>query len=80
MEQRKRKELSIKKKGLTTEKTFAIWIIGLFIGFVWATFFKDAPFDALATALTGGLLGITGKRLFMRHRRFNEQDMEVHED
>lgn len=66
------------KKGLTTEKTFALWIIGLFIGFVWSTFFKDAPFDAFATALTGGLWGIGAKRLFMRHNKFNGQ--EIHED
>jgi len=46
------------KKGLTTEKSFALWIIGLFIGFVWATFFKNAPFDAFAYALTGGLTAI----------------------
>ena len=59
------------KKGLTTEKTFAIWIIGLFIGFVWATFFPNAPFEAFSAALTGGLLGVTGKRLFMKHKKFN---------
>jgi len=59
------------KKGLTTEKTFAIWIIGLFIGFVWATFFKDAPFEAFSAALTGGLLGVTAKRTVMRHNKFN---------
>ena len=59
------------KKGLTTEKTFAMWIVGLFIGFVWATFKPDAPFEAFSAALTGGLLGVTGKRLFMKHKKFN---------
>ena len=60
-----------KRKGLTTEKTFAIWIIGLFVGFVWATFFENAPFDAFAAALTGGLLGVTAKRTIIKHNKFN---------
>jgi len=68
------------KKGLTTEKTFALWIIGLFMGFVWATFFKDAPFDAFAYALTGGLTAVVGKRLFMKHRRFNNENREDYEE
>ena len=61
----------IKKKGLTTEKTFAIWILGLYIGFIWATFFPDAPFSAFSVALTSGLGIVAGKRLFRKHQKFN---------
>jgi len=67
------------KKGLNTEKTFAIWILGLYIGFIWATFFPSAPFSAFSIALTGGLTAVVGKRLWQK--KFNhEKDMEVHED
>ena len=59
------------KKGLTTEKTFSLWIIGLMLGYVWATFQPNAPFDAFAYALTGGLLGVTAKRTVMKHNKFN---------
>jgi len=68
------------KKGLTTEKTFALWIIGLILGFIWSTFFPNAPFDAFAYALTGGLGAVIGKRLFMKHRRFNNEHSEIVED
>ena len=78
MEQEKRKELFIKmKKGLTTEKTFVVWIIGLLLGYMWATFKPDAPFEAFAYALTGGLLGIGTKRLFMKHNKFNDYEEEL---
>jgi len=67
------------KKGLTTEKTFALWIIGLYIGFVWATFFPNAPFSAFSVALTGGLGVVAGKRLFQKHRKFGNNEY-VEED
>jgi dolichol kinase len=69
------------KRGMNTTKSFIIWIIGLYIGFIWATFFPNAPFQVFATALTAGLGAVIGKRLFQKHNKFNHgQDTEVHED
>ena len=60
-----------------------MWIIGLFMGFVWATFFPKAPYDVFAYSLTGGVTAIIGKRLFMKHNKFGNNEQEnkgIHED
>jgi len=50
---------------------YALLITG---GYVWATFFEDAPFLAFATQITIGFGVYVTKRLVQKRKEFNHED------
>ena len=57
-------------------QAFLIYCGTLLSGFIWTTFFKDAPYSVLATWSCAGLGIYVGKRLAQKYKTFNGQNIE----
>jgi len=70
------------KINLKSTYAFIIYVVVLCLSYLWATFWKDAPFLAFATQLTLGFGLYIGRRLARYHKSFNnyEQDLEEYEE
>ncbi len=66
----------MKKTKIRTSVAFIIWAVLLSGAFILTAKYPDAKFDVYAMWLTIGLASYTGKRLFQRDKRFNNEKTE----
>ena len=55
---------------VNTEKYAVMCLVAFFIGYVWATFFPQAPYLILVEAVGGSLALVAGKRLTQKLKTF----------
>ena len=58
---------------MRTHQAFRLCVAVLAAGFIWATFFTDAPYTTFASTLGLVFGAYTGKRLLQKMESFNER-------
>ena len=62
---------------LRTKHAHLWWAIGIGTGYIWTTFFINAPFVEFISVCTLGFLGISAKNLIQKKKEYNGQNKKI---
>ena len=62
---------------IRTKHAYLWWALGIGVGYIWATFFINAPFVEFISVWTLGFLGISAKNLIQKKKEYNGQNKKI---